>query len=452
MRRTALFILCLLLIVSCSPQGENDGYAVIMHPDGHLYVGDRVSFEILPPSGEFSSEVVEVKIGDTVLGSAPFTTFGIGQRKQATLWWTWDTSGLKAGKYSLTFKLSNGPSWEEQVLLLPTALVPPPGPEAVWASTTTDCCTLYYITGTDAARDIDYLSSLADEQADLVAAQVGATLQDRIPLIFMPRVIGHGGFAWDGVYISYLYENYVGNEMELVLHHEFVHYYDNWIGGEYMPSILQEGLAVYLSGGHFKPEPIGPRAAALLELGWYIPLSDLADDFYNQQHDIGYLEAAALIQFLNLTYGPSAFIEFYRTIPYPQGISEAQVLDEAFFQMFGRSLMEMEAAFLDYLSIQPITDDIRIDLELTVAYFDAVRRYQSLLDPSAFFLTAWLPDGRAMRDMGIVADLTRRPSTWKNHLVESMLIRIHDELFSGEYDHARRSLVWTNWLLERLEP
>lgn len=429
MRRFAISIaIFALLLASCVPvsQASEQGYKVVTHPDGPLFVGDRVSFEILAPAGESTNEVVQASFEEQELGSAAFSPFGIGQRDQATFWWVWDTAGLEPGRHSINFTLGSGYSWVEQITLRPADQVPPPEPEAAWASTTTECCTIHYIIGTDAGRDIENLAAQADEESVLVAAQMGAVLQERIPLIFMPRVIGHGGFAWDGVYISYIEGNYVGNEMDMVLHHEFVHYYDDWIGGEYMPSILQEGLAVYLSGGHFKPEPIAPRAAALLELNWYIPLEILADDFYNQQHDIGYLEAAALVLYLYETYGPGAFIEFYRTIPYLEGMTDSEILDETLRDQFGVSLADLETAFKTYLSTQPVTEAIRTDLELTTAYFDTVRRYQSLLDPSAYFLTAWLPDGTVMREEGIVADFTRRPRGWQNWLVEKMLVGIHD--------------------------
>ncbi|MBI4732539.1 MAG: hypothetical protein HY781_10550 [Chloroflexi bacterium] len=223
MRRTIPLLTVFLLVAACTPAALESGYDVIIHPDGPLYVGDRVSFEVFAPQGE-SGEVVEVNFDEQTLGSASFAPFGIGQRDQATFWWVWDTSGLEPGVYSITFTLGSGYSWVEELSLRPASRVPPPEPEASWTSTTTECCIIYYITNTDAARDIETLSTLADEESEAVAAQMGAELQERIPIIFMPRVIGHGGFAWDGVYISYLDGNYVGNGMDMVLHHEFVHY------------------------------------------------------------------------------------------------------------------------------------------------------------------------------------------------------------------------------------
>lgn len=451
MKRSLLFT-ALFLLASCAPATTTLEYRVVTHPDGPLYVGDIVSFEVFAPPGAAPGETVEVSYEGQILGAASFGPFGIGQRNQATFWWVWDTSGLEAGKHTLTFSLGSGFSWEEIIRLRPAKSVPPPEPEAHWEMVTTECCYLHYISGTDAARDIDYLAEIADRQSEAVAAQMGGSLQERIDVTFMPRVIGHGGFAWDGLYISYLDENYAGNEMDIVLHHEFVHYYDGWIGGECMPSIFQEGLATYLSGGHFKPEPIGPRAAALFDLGWFIPLEPLANDFYNQQHETGYLEAAALVQYFYETYGAGAFNEFYRTIECSEGQTPAQAIDSALRGNFNLSLPDLETAFRAHLSSQSVTDDIRTDLELTVTYFDTLRRYQSLFDPSAYFLTAWLPDGRVLRERGIVADLTRRPLRWQNRLVEALLMRAHAELFDGDYDSARQTLEWTNRILDWISP
>ena len=72
------------------------------------------------------------------------------------------------------------------------------------------------------------------------------------------------GLQSDGIWVSYLDRNYAGSNSEIVFHHEMVHVLDSRLGGELRPTILVEGLAVYLSGGHFKYEPLIPRAAALL--------------------------------------------------------------------------------------------------------------------------------------------------------------------------------------------
>ena len=443
----AVFLTLVLLLEGCAGESRPASYLVIPHPDGHLYAGDLVSFEVLAP-GEMLNQAVTVSFEGQELGSTTFNPYGLGKRVQGTVWWVWDTTDLEPGVYNLTFSLADGFNWVHQLRLHPASQVPEPEPEAAWESTLTDCCIIHYISGTDAERDLDTLIALANQESASVAAQFGTILPEPIPVIFIPRVIGHGGFAWNGVYISYLDENYVASELNMVLHHEFVHYYDSWVGGEHLPSMLREGLAVYYTGGHFKPEPIAQRASALLNLDWYIPLEILADDFYNQQHEIGYLEAAALVQYIHETHGPGSFNEFYRTISYLEGKTDAQILEAAMQQDYSLSLTEFETGFIGYLSSQTVTDDIRRDLELTVADYDLVRRYQSLFDPSAYFLTAWLPDGLVMRDRGIVADFTRRPVAWQNLLVEALIRRANANLFAGNYKSAEQGIYWISKLMD----
>ena len=456
MRRFVLSALLIIVLIlpSCIPASPTSKVEVITHPDGPLYVGDQVSFEVLAPdASQPKGSSVEVEFNGQVLGRADFSPYGLGGRDQATLWWIWDTRNLNPGRYTLTFtRLPDNFTWDETISLHPASQVPPPEPEAHWASTTTVCCTIYYITGTAAARDIAALSQEADQESADVASQLDAKLDKRIDLVLMPRVIGQGGFTESEIYVSYLDGNYIGNDAPIIFHHEFVHYYDNLLGGDNRPSIFEEGLAVYLTGGHFKPEPLLARGAALLDLGRYIPLTTLADDFYNQQHEIGYLEAATLVEYLVNTYGWQAFNDFYRTIPQSNGGTVSEAIDSALRQHFGISFADMETAYLDYLRSQPFTDDERTDLKLTVEFFDTVRRYQKVLDPSAYFLTAWLPDGAAMRQRGIVADFLRSPRGWKNRLVEAMLSRAQMELFSGDYKDTERTLKWINWVLDVVAP
>ncbi len=443
-------LLLILLFASNIPIEPVDQIAVVTHPDGPLYVGDQVSFEVLVPleSGN-NNESVDVSFNGQTLGSAGFAPYGIGGRSQATLWWVWNTNDLKAGSYQITFtRIPENVVWTETFSLHPSTQIPPPEPEAHWVAIATDCCNLHYISGTAVERDIFRLGQEADHESTSVSAQMSSTLNAPIDVVFMSRVVGHGGFTLNGVYVSYLDTNYIGNEMPILFHHEFVHYYDSALGGIYRPSILEEGLAVYLSGGHFKPEPIGPRAASLLDLGWYIPLTTLIDDFYDQQHDIAYLEAGSLIQYMVDTFGWNAFNEFYRTIPAPNNQPVSSVLSTALLDHFGLSFTDWEDGYLSYLHSFPVTEAERTDLQLTVTFFDTVRRYQKLLDPSAYFLTAWLPDGAIMRQRGIVADLLRRPSGWKNQLFESLLIRSQKELFRGDYKFADTTMKGTNWIMD----
>jgi hypothetical protein len=280
-----------------------------------------------------------------------------------------------------------------------------------------------------------------------------------VVVTLLPRVLGHGGFASREVSISYLDRNYAGSSFDMVLLHEMIHILDGRLEGDFKPSILVEGLAVYLSGGHFKPEPIMPRAAALLEfpdngpeenLGWYIPLRELADNFYASQHEIGYLQGAALVQFMIERWGWDAFNDFYRGMLPPEDGSHASAIEAGLNDYFGLTFDELEQEFLAVLRSEPVTADHVEDVYLTVEYYDTVRRYQKDLDPSAYFRTAWLLDNEEMRRRGIVADYLRTHQAAENVSIELLLVAAHDEFVEGRYIEAERYLHAVNSALDAL--
>lgn len=251
--------------------------------------------------------------------------------------------------------------------------------------------------------------------------------------------------------------NYAGSDFDLVLHHEMVHILDARIGGDFRPSLFVEGLAVYLTGGHFKTEPLIPRTAALLQLedpsgdSWYLPLKPLADEFYNSQHEIGYLQAAALVEFLIDSYGWEAFSNLYRDIHREQRDKHSDAIDKALRLHFGISFSELENRFLKMLRATEVTQDHIEDIRLTVEFYDTVRRYQKILDPSAYFLTAWFPDAPAMRQYGIVADLLRHPSELENIALEALLVSADEHLDAADYPEADLVIDAVNIVLEAFD-
>lgn len=425
------------------------GLTTIYHPDGPLYVGDRVSIEVLrPPSFASGDQNIRVSLGGKELGKTDFGPFGIGGRQQATFYWVWDTHGLDSGPYTLTFSvLPVGPTWTETVSLLPTAEVPAPEPDAHWETAETAYCAIHYISGTDAARDIETLKTMADAQAADVEQRVGVKFEGKIPLTFLPRVLGQGGFTSTGIYVSYLDQNYAGSTATQVVHHEMVHWLDAQIGAKARLSMLQEGLAVYFSDGHFKIEPVPARAAALIQLGWYIPLRELVDTFYSAQHETGYIEAGALTGYMIKTYGWEKYDSFYRDLN-PLGGPNAGVLNAALEAHFNLSLDQLETNFTAWLHQQTFTENDLTDVRLTIAFYDAVRRYQQVLDPSAYFMTAWLPNGDDMRQRGIVADYLRHPVSTVDHQIESLLVSGDASLRAGDYKTSELDIRIVNMLLD----
>ncbi|MGB3699724.1 MAG: hypothetical protein WA997_00510 [Anaerolineales bacterium] len=430
-------------------------FNVILHPDGSLFVGDQISIEVISLA---DINLKEIKVQVQVDGikndqsSAGFSEQGIGGRLQATFNWIWDTGDLQPGEYLINFSIQpEGPSWTETVRLLPADDVPNPEPAAHWVTETLECCEIYFISGTDFAQDLPSLMDIIQAQAEQAVLSMGVGFDQRIPVTILPRVLGHGGFAADEIYVSYIESNYAGNDLAQVLHHEMIHILDRRLGGDLRPSLLVEGLAVYLSQGHFKKEPIIPRASALVDLGWYLPLTELSDSFYTSQHEIGYLEGAALVEFMINRYGWLAFSDFYRDIhPHPSE-RESKALDAAIQAHFDISFQQLESLFTAELNRQHIIPDMRADLILSVNYYEAVRRYQLILDPSAYFLTAWLPEGEQMRQNGIVADYLRRPSTPQNLSIEELLIEVDLQIRAGNYFQAGKALYLVNQKLDLIQ-
>ena len=435
-------------------------FSVRVHPDGGLYVGDLVSLEIIaPPDLDLDDEelrVQEAPFQDEILASAVFASFGIGGRYQATLPWVWNTAGLEAGAQALTFSIQPlGITWTHTITLQAESAIPLPEPDARWAVDESDCCLVHYITGTAADRDIQTVLEQADAQAEDVAGLLGIEFTEPIGVTLMPRVLGHGGFAWGDVYISYLDRNYAGSSVATVLHHEMVHILDARLGGDLRPTILAEGFAVYLTGGHFKPELLIPRAAALLApsdqepgLDWYLPLAPLTDNFYKSQHEIGYLQAGALVESMVETWGWDAFSAFYRDIHPEPGGKHSEAIDAALRNHFDLTLVQLEARFIDTLEQQRVTLELCDDVRLTVGFYDTVRRYQQSLDSSAYFLTAWLPKGPEMRERGIVADLVRHPSRPENLALETLLVTADEYLRAGRYSETEQALEAVNAVLD----
>jgi hypothetical protein len=323
--------------------------------------------------------------------------------------------------------------------------------EARWELVETECCILNFISGTDAARDIEDLAETADSLNGRLIPLTGGTDGEKIPVVIMSRTLGHGGFTNGAIYVSYLDRNYAGSTYEMVLHHESVHWLDRTLGGDLRPTFLLEGLAVYMAGGHFKPEPLIPRAAALLNLNWYIPLRPLADSFYPSQHEIGYLEAGALVQYLVEIYGWEAFNAFYRDIhPAPSGL-QSDAIEQALQNHFELTLDQLEANFLAHLQAQPLDLSHIEDVRLSVQFYDTVRRYQQMFDPSAYFQTAWLADESVMRQKNITADYLRRPDGILNKYLENLLVEADVALRSGDYTDTAQRLQALNVMLDILE-
>jgi hypothetical protein len=434
---------------------------LLLHPDPQLYSGDVVSFEVLAqnPSGDSLSGLPVTiylgEVGGLMLASGRYTYSGFAQREQATFYWAWDTAGL-VGPQTLVVAHETGSPLlaadpdlsnnvvEYPVVLHPAVARPAPEPQAEWQTAQNECCVFHYLTGTAAGRDLDLLMATAQREVEAVEEFLAVQQARKMEFTLLSRLVGHGGFANESIAISYLDRDYAGGDVPQVFRHEAVHLLDRGIARN-RPTLMAEGLAVYASGGHFKVEDIEGRAVALLSLNRYIPLAELADNFYPSQHEIGYLEAAGFVKFLVDTFGWEDFRQFYGT--FGENGSHSEILDTALRLNFDRSLAEVEADWLASLRAQPVDPALVADVRDTVAFYDTVRRYQQAADPAVHYMTAWLPDTGEMRERGLVADFLRHPNAPANIALETMLIEAAAAISDGDYARAEWFIASTNAVL-----
>jgi hypothetical protein len=399
----------------------------------HLYVDERLD----PP-----------------LATGNFSRYGLGGRLQATFTWVWDTQG-REGEQTVIVVVApaegrDAAALPEQELvvtvpLLPEAERPEPEPSAQWARAESDCCIFHYLTGTAAARDLDLIRAQADAAFAHVAQVLGVTQQQKVAFTLVSRLLGHGGFASGEISLSYLDRNPAVTELFSIFAHEGTHILDRRLA-QVRPTVLTEGLAVYVAGGHFKRESLPERAAAAVVLGQYIPLAVLANAFYPAQHEIGYLQAGAFIQYLVERDGWDRFLAMYAS--FQSAPSDAQMLDAGLRANYGLTLEEMETEWLDYLGgLRPSPAEVE-DVRLSVRLFDTLRRYQQLRDPSAYFLAAWLPDGPGARQRGLVADFLRHPRSPDNIALEAMLSEAGQALHAADYARSADLLEAINAALD----
>jgi hypothetical protein len=318
---------------------------------------------------------------------------------------------------------------------------------ARWQTTTSACCVFHYLKGSAAARDIDTIAKIADQAIDFVEARLDVAQKERLKVYLLNRVLGHGGFAGANIAITYIDRDYAGGGLLEVMRHEGTHLLDRQIADGERPAMLVEGFATYVTGGHFKLEPLPERAAALLELGDYIPLRQLANDFYPSQHETGYLEAGAFIDYLVQRADTATFIELYDGMARKPGESDADMIDRELQAVYGIGLGKLESEWQSYLRELDVRDQPR-DVTNTIAFYDAVRRYQRTLDPSAYFLEAWIPDIEEAERRGLIADFSRHPRAPEDIALETMFVAADEAFDAGDFERVEALLGSINAVLD----
>lgn len=422
---------------------------VFVYPVPNIYEGDLVTFLVrpeVPAIVDSAAVVVQVDVDDTLSLSRSLTTDNLANSPSALFTWDWETNG-QVGERVITVTVDpadlivagDEDEANNQVTItvpvLPARSRPVREQNAQWLTAETTCCVLHVVSGTAAHRDLNRLKASVEAAVQEAATTLGVSVQEPMHFYLIDRVIGQGGYASSNVVVSYLDRNYVGEGITELIKHEAVHLLDKQFAPHRI-SFLAEGLAVWVTGGHYKVEDIDQRVQALRDTGLYVPLAELVDNFYTHQHELGYLQAGGFIQFLVHNYGWERVRAFYSDVVADGMSLPSQMLEGAVQRHFGKTTAAIESDWFDYLDALPRDPDTTIDVLTTIRYYDIMRAYQLQYDPTAHFLQAWLPSARELEERQITADLTRHPNDELNVTLEVMLHAVDRALRRGDPDDA----------------
>ncbi len=422
---------------------------VILHPVPLIYAGDKVTFQLLPhipdsiPVGDVTAAIL---VDGVQVAGGPLDRRNWNGQAEGVYEWAWDTTGLSGDHLievvldpSDAIQIGDEDPLNNTVAITATINIPTGqaarDAAAVWETTETNCCVIHVVSGTAASRDIATLAPLMETAVQQAAGRLGVQPSRKLEVYLIDRVVGQGGFAGTDIVVSYVDRRYAGGGLYELLVHEATHILDQQFAPQRI-SFMAEGLAVWVTGGHYKAEDLTQRSAALLALGNYVPLTELINNFYPVQHEIGYLEAGGLVNYLVGRRDWNTFKSFYSDISAADGATLAEAVDVSLQRYYGATLAQIEADWL--ASMQSITPDPSTveDLRTTIRYYDVARHYQELYDPTAHYLSAWLPHPTEVREFGNPADLTRRPEEEINVMLEVMLTAADEALRGGDYPRA----------------
>lgn len=422
---------------------------IFVYPVPEIYEGDAVTFLVRPAVPDFVDHTavgVEIKVGDVLNLSTTLTTNNLAGSPSALFTWDWQTQG-QVGEHEITVTIDpadlivagDEDTTNNEVTLTvpvrPASWRPAREQGAEWLTAETECCVLHVVRGTAAHRDLGLLQEMVEAAVQQASATLGVSPLAPLHFYLIDRVIGQGGYAGSTIVVSYLDRNYVGEGVAELITHEAVHILDQQFAPNRLSS-LAEGLAVWVTGGHYKPEDIDQRVRALREMSLYVPLPQLFDDFYTQQHEIGYVQSAGFLNFLVQRYGWEPVKAFYTGATANGAGSPSQIVDGALQTHFGQTLAEIESEWLAYLEDLPRDEQAVADLLVTLRYYNLVRDYQLQFDPTAHFLQAWLPSPRELEERQLTADLNRHPSTPLNITLEVMFLAVDRALRGRNYGEA----------------
>ncbi|MEO7840574.1 MAG: hypothetical protein ABIU06_14605, partial [Anaerolineales bacterium] len=219
-----------------------------------------------------------------------------------------------------------------------------------------------------------------------------------------------------------------GEGLETLARHEFTH--AAGVGLEQAGDGIEfnyEGLAVYVAGGHYKPEPLAQRGAALYDLGHYVPVGQFLD-----QHELAYLHPAAMLTYIVETYGSERMWVFLSADENPDD-DQPGSLEPALLSTFGVALKDFDQGFQGWLESQESGKQLE-DLRLTIELQDLRRQYQDTYAPPPYFFLGKAEDAVARPEYLPV--VIREANTAANVAVELIIANGQQAILDGDYARA----------------
>jgi hypothetical protein len=422
---------------------------IFVYPVPAIYEGDRITIQVMPTVPEPivpESVSVHLLVDEREVAVGTLNGRNLAGQAIGLFEWVWDSQDA-AGSHEIRVILdrdgqllaeprySNHNETSVTINVAPAAALTAREAEATWVRAESNCCIIHAVSGTAAYRDLPRLVPRIE-----TAVQTASDRLDEIPLrkinvYLVDRVIGQGGYAGTSMVITYSDRPYHGGQLDQLFIHEATHVIDRQFAPRRIP-FLAEGVAVWVSGGHYKPEDIEERVAALFALDYYLPLAQVINDFYPTQHEIGYLQAAGLVDYLIKQKGWHRFRAFYSSVTAGSAPTPALAFDDNLRIFYDTTLEQLEADWLAHLQARQPSAAVMADLQTSLYYYDTMRYYQIHYDPTAYFLTAWLPMPNEVQQQGNPADLNRRPQSETNVALEIMFLAADEALQSGDFNRA----------------
>ena len=418
-----------------------------------LYPGDWVSVSVNPrvPVDVTGPLTLTWALDNTDILTAPVGFEGLDARLRARFYWAWRVPEMTAA-IPLTFTLllspdTFDPDRTDNTLVM--TVVPrsveafyAPEPETIWASTELSGVRLHYLTGTAAERDLEVIAAEVAAAYEDVGARFGfSAAGDLLEIYLLDRVIGHGGYAsWDWAAITYTDRQYTPPNLGMVLRHELTHRLDAALGCHAAPSVVREGLAVYVAGGHYWAGSPIHDTAALRTSAHYIPLSQLADDFYTYQHEVSYREAGAFVGYIVEHFGWEGMETFCRATLSGEWQDATAQLSAGLLALAEPDWQAFEAMWEAWLDAQSVPSETLARLEVELRLMETLRIYQRVYDPGAHFLEGILFSPKDGVQWNITADFVRRPHEAEPVALELLLAMAQEAVSSGIVEAVERPL------------